>query len=307
MPPANIDPHSIDFAALKTLRLVHDLGSFTAAAEKLDVNQSAVSYTIDKLRRAFQDPLFVRERGFQVSTERCDQIVAKSVEMLDSLAALARPDEFHPEKSDRTVTIACNYYERILMIPRIITALRQNAPAMKVEVVNSRGDGHLRLLEREADVLIGPFLRPESGFYSRRLYSEEYVCLMDPEHPLAGQRMDVERYLDLDHILITYGGTWKSAYLGELERLGHDLRPTLSVPSPAGLQMLISGSSLVATVPRRLARVIGEGLLTCDCPVQGKFDLALVWTARTNASAMHGWLREIILKCCAQIGKESGN
>lgn len=302
MPRTASDLFSLDFAALRTLRIVHELGSFTAAAEQLGVNQSAVSYTIEKLRRRFEDPLFVRERGRQVSTERCDLIVEKSTKMLDSLEALVRPEAFFPEKSDRTITIACNYYERILLIPQIVTTLRHRAPSMKVEVINSLGDGHLRLLAREADVLIGPFLRAESGFYSRRIYTEDYVCLMDPGHPLAGDKLTLEQYLGLDHILITYGGNWKSAYLEELERAGHHLHPALKVPSPAGLPALIAGSSLVATVPRRLAQVIGSDLVEVSSPVRGRFDLALVWTARTNASAMHQWLRDLMLTCCAQIG-----
>lgn len=305
MPNSNLDPHSIDFSALNTLRLVHELGSFTAAAEKLDVNQSAVSYTINKLRRSFHDPLFVRERGKQVCTDRCDHIVAKSLEMLATLAELSHAEAFVPETSDQTVSIACNYYERMLVVPKIVTALRQQAPGMKIKVVDARGEGHLRLLQREADVLIGPFMRAESGFYSRRLLADDYVCLMDPAHPMAGRKIDLDHYLELEHILINYGGGWKSVYLQELERRGHEINAALVVPSPAGLHEVVSGSTLLATLPRRLVGAIGDGLATCDCPVRGAFNISLVWTARTHASALHLWLRSVITKSCAAEG-ESG-
>ena len=49
----------IDFASLETLRLVYLRMSFTSAAEELRIKQSSVSYTIDRLRRAFDDPLQV--------------------------------------------------------------------------------------------------------------------------------------------------------------------------------------------------------------------------------------------------------
>ena len=67
---------AMDFAALRTLRLLYENRSFTETAEVLGVNQSAVSYTIEKLRRAFSDPLFFRQGGRVVPTERCGIIVA---------------------------------------------------------------------------------------------------------------------------------------------------------------------------------------------------------------------------------------
>ncbi|WP_304618021.1 LysR family transcriptional regulator [Paracoccus sp. (in: a-proteobacteria)] len=293
------DPRMLDFTALETLRLVHDLGSFTAAAERLDVNQSAVSYTIAKLRAAFGDPLFVREGGRQVPTERCERLLAQARQMLDLLDGMAQPERFDPARATGSVTIACNYYERILLIPRIVAALRAEAPGMSVRVINALGDGHHRLLAREADVLVGPFGRSESGFHTRRFYAEEYACLMDPSHPMAGKPLTVEDYFALRHVLIDYGGGWKSAYLQELEAAGHRLEPTLTVPSPAGLAELLSGSNLVATVPRRLGARIADRLAMSACPFRGRFDLSVVWTARTNASAMHRWLRDVILTHCA--------
>ncbi|ASY64870.1 Transcriptional regulator, LysR family [Sinorhizobium sojae CCBAU 05684] len=298
MTPAKPNPASINFAALDTLRLVDELQSFTAAAEKLQVNQSAVSYTIAKLRACFHDPLFVREGGQQVATERCKEILAKSLQMLEMLDEMAQPEVFDPRLSERNITIACNYYERILLVPDIIAAIRRQAPHMTVKVINALGDGHLRLLNREADVLVGPFARTESGFHSRRLYVEEYACLMDPSHPLADGQLDIARYLDLNHVLIDYGGGWKSAYLQELEAAGHTLTPTVAVPSPAGLATLLAGSDLVATIPRRLGERSADHLVVAESPFPGRFDLSIVWAAHTNGSAMHRWLRNTIWETC---------
>ena len=111
------DPLSLDFATLRTLCLVHDSGSFTAAAEQIGVNQSAISYTIERLRRAFHDPLFVREKGRQIATQRCQQIIAEVRPMLATLDRLARPEAFDPASADQRLTLACNYYERLLIVP----------------------------------------------------------------------------------------------------------------------------------------------------------------------------------------------
>lgn len=298
MSQSKANPASIDFAALDTLRLVYELRSFTAAAEFLGVNQSAVSYTIAKLRTCFHDPLFVRENGVQVPTERCEELLAKSLQMLGMLDEMVQPEVFNPELSEQSVTIACNYYERILLIPQIIAELRRQAPRISVRVINALGDGHLRLLRREADVLVGPFARGESGFHSRRIYTDEYACLMDASHPQAGKPLDITSYLALKHVLIDYGGSWKSGYMNELESAGHTLNPTITVPSPAGLGTLLSGSDLVATLPRRLGERISEHLVLVDSPLHCELDISIVWTSRTNASAMQRWLLGVIFETC---------
>lgn len=285
---------SVDFAALDALCRVHAQNSFTRAAQSLGVNQSAVSYTIEKLRRVFDDPLFVKEAGKQVATPRCTAIVAQSLQLLDSYRDMAAPEAFDPIKARAEIVIACNYYERVLMIPPIARRLQREAPGILLNIVNSSSDGHKRLAQGQADMLLGPFYPTESGFYLDELFEEEYVCLMDQGHPSAKAIPDLETYLGFQHLVITYGGGWKSKYLQDLEAAGHNLKVAMKVPSPAGIGQLVSGTGLVATVPARLARRIGGDQAIVPYPVCARFKLTLVWTARTHTSALHGWLRQTI-------------
>ncbi|MFV0383348.1 LysR family transcriptional regulator [Paracoccus sp. (in: a-proteobacteria)] len=289
------DPLSLDFATLRTLCLVHEAGSFTAAAETLGVNQSAISYTVDRLRNVFHDPLFVREKGRQIATARCLQIIAQVQPMLTAIERLARPEEFDPARARQKLTLACNYYERLLIVPPLVRELRRLAPGIELNVVNSRGIGPERLLSGGADLLIGPYPAKQTGFYVSRLCREDYVCLMDPGHPMAGRIPGIADYLSLDLIDITYEGNWVSSYVAELQARGYRMRPRLMVPSPAGVSRLVQGSSLVATVPRRLAHEIGEGLSIVECPFKGAFDIALVWPPRFHADAMHQWMRGVVI------------
>lgn len=294
MHPRFPDLLSVDFAALDTLCRVHAQASFTRAAESLGVNQSAVSYTVEKLRRIFNDPLFVKEAGKQVPTPRCDSIVTQSRRLLDTYRDMATPDAFDPAKAQAEIIIACNYYERVLMIPAIARRLQREAPGIRLNIVNSFSDGPQRLLEGQADLLLGPFLPAESGYYFKELFEEEYVCLMDPDHPSAGGTPDLAGYLAFSHLIVTYGDRWKSRFLQEIEAAGHELTVAMKVPSPAGIGQLVSGTRLVATVPARLARRIGQGQAIVPCPVPARFKLTLAWTARTNTSPLHGWIRDTI-------------
>lgn len=297
-----VDPLSLDFATVRTLCTVHDAGSFTAAADALGVNQSAISYTMERLRGVFHDPLFVREKGRQIATDRCQQIITQLRPMLATLERLARPDEFDPAHARQRLRLACNYYERLLIVPLLVRELRHLAPGIELEVVNARGTGLERMLQGASDLLIGPRPMAQSGAYVSRLCREEYVCLMDPAHPMAGRDLGVSDYLAMELIDITYEGNWVSPYVTELQAAGHRLRPALMVPSPAGVSRLVAGSTLVATVPHRLAQQIGGGLHIARCPFPGRFDITLVWPPRFHADAMHQWVRGLVIGLRRELG-----
>ena len=72
------DYSALSFKSLKTLKLIYELGSLTAAAIELGQNQPTVSYTLDQLREALHDPLFVRSGRGVAPTSRCQQIMPEA-------------------------------------------------------------------------------------------------------------------------------------------------------------------------------------------------------------------------------------
>ena len=84
---------NLDFNALRTLRQVYRHGSFSKAADTIGVKQSTVSYTIDRLRNALDDQLFVRQGGRNVPTSRCNELIP----IVESVLAHAERMEFQGE------------------------------------------------------------------------------------------------------------------------------------------------------------------------------------------------------------------
>ena len=231
------DPRSLDFRGLELLCLVHQERSFGRAAEVLGVSQSVVSYAVAKLRDTFGDPLFLRVAGRTEPTGRCDEIVAWAHETLAAFDAVRTTAPFDPAAARGRLVIACNFYERALLIPPVVAMLRGAAPGLDLEIIDAAGTGHERLRAREADLLIGPYQRQDAGFYTRTLLTDGYVCLMDRDHPVAraGAEPSIETYLAFEHILITYGGAGPRPTSPRFERMGHRLDAAIRVPSPAGI------------------------------------------------------------------------
>ncbi len=295
------DPLAVDFAALRVLRLVHDYASFSRAAEVLGVTQSSVSYTVDRLRRAFDDPLFVRQGAGIVPTDRCEEIVRTAARLVDEFTALSATRAFDPAHAEATVTLSCNYYERATLVPRLIRRLRVAAPGLKLSVISSTVRGREQLSRGESDLLIGPVQISEAGFFGRRLLTDHYVCIMADDNPLGDAPLDRAGFAAAPQVVVTYGGNWRSRYLVEMEAAGLTPNMVLELPSPATLGALLPGTDLIATVPSRTAHVLGAGLKVVACPMAAPFGIDLYWTARTHHAPMYRWLRGQIGQIAAEM------
>lgn len=271
--------------------MVHALGSFSQAAEKLGITQSTVSYTVDRLRRVFGDPLFVRQGGATVATDRCNEIVTTAARMTDEFSAILEPRAFDPSKAQAEVTLSCNYYERITLVPHLVRILRNKAPGLRLNVLSSNVMGKGQLERGESDMLIGPVSINDTGYYRRKLLRDHSVVIMAKDNPLVGVDLDIPTYLAAPHVVVIYGGTWQSRYLIEIEARGYSLNSVMEVPSPAALPMTLQGTDLISTVPKRIALAFGDAVHVAPAPFPASVDIDLYWNSRTHHSAMHRWLR----------------
>lgn len=288
------DLFSLDFAALRTLRLVHAHGSFSRTAEALGLSQSTVSYTISRLRDVFSDPLFVRQGQGIVPTPRCTEIVTQASDLIDQFEVLAAPREFDPAVAEIEVGLSCNYYERVTIIPKVAKVLRRDAPGIKLRIISSTDRGKGQLMRSESDILIGPVQISDASYYKRSLFVEDYVCIMDPENPLAQGVMSVEAFVAAPQVVVNYGGTFQSRFLTAMEAEGFWPNTVMEVPSPANLHRILQGTDMIATVPAQLAHTYRDTVVASPCPIPAQIPIDMFWTARTHYSAPHVWLRALI-------------
>lgn len=286
----------LSFTSLQTLCVVHDLGSFSKAAIRLEKSQSSMSYTVDTMRKAFGDPLFVRNGAGVVPTERCEDIVRTARSLIAQFEQLGTLADFDPTLSEGTVRISCNYYERLTLLPALMRRLRSDAPIVRVEIIQATTEGEAHLKHGECDMFLSPMSIDSTEIYSKHLFDEKYVCVMAQDNGLATGVLDMATYAKAPHALVTYGGHWKSFYLRELEAKGITLNTIITIPSPASLQYLLTGTDLISTVPRRIAQSLGTEIKIVETPFLSTFKLCLYWSARTHNSAMHRWIRKTLVE-----------
>lgn len=296
------DIRSLDFNLLKAFHVLLEERSVTRAATRLALTQPAVSGMLGRLRENFDDPLFVRARHGIVPTPRAQELAEPLGRVLRDIETLMQPTAFDPASAQMTLSIAGTDYSLSAVVVPFLSALRQQAPGIRVALLPIQDDQVAIQLERgELDlVLTTPGSAPPE-LHARRLFDEEYVCVLRAGHPaLEGGKLSLERFCALDHAIVSYvGGGFRGATDTALEALGLSRRVVLSVPSFLVLPDILRASDLVAMVPRRL--VSGQtGLALVDPPVSVPgFTKIVAWHERTHANVAQAWLRALLFAVCS--------
>ncbi|WP_136658049.1 LysR family transcriptional regulator [Nitratireductor sp. XY-223] len=288
------DVLKVDFAALRTLQYVHDFGSFSKAAHRLGQNQSTVSYTIARLRKVFDDPLFVREGNGVAATDRCRVIVEHAARFLEEFQGVARRRTFDPATAAGSVTVSCNHWERVIILPQLIGRMRHLAPGIQLRVLSSSAVGEEQLKRGECDILLGPVQISGEQLYKRKISMDHYVCIMDRDNPFAARTFDFKAYQSAKHAVVTYMGNWRPFYLDALEARGGSIDKVIELSEYGDLESCVAGTDLVATVPNRLAEKFSDRVVRRALPFKVALEVDMFWTMRTHRSAMQKWVRELV-------------
>ncbi|PYF84591.1 MULTISPECIES: LysR family transcriptional regulator [Marinomonas] len=296
----NFDSGSLSLKNLKTIKLIYELGSITAAATALQQNQPTVSYTLEQMRLAFGDPLFVRSGRGVAPTSRCHQIMPNIENLLKGMTELFQPTDFVPSEADLSITISCNLYELQVLMPTLVERLSTLAPNIHLNFIQSNMNGHKQLQQGLCDILLSPVTHDYETLYKRPLYKDRYVCLMSQQHDLADKDMTLSEYIAAKHIEISYEGGWKPLYLSMSELQGVNLTIALRLPSVSNFISRMAGKELIVTLPERLARIIGGPMIIKNCPFESSFELSLYWNKLTHHSQAHQWLRSQIIDICSE-------
>ena len=284
----------VDMRSLDILVTVSDSGSFSKASIAMEVSQSTISYTIDRLRRAFSDQLFVRQGNRLTETEKCRELVSHSREIVNRMHAMATPREFDPVTAEGSVTLSCNHHERFLLMPTYLHALQKFAPKVSLVLLESAVNGKQQLKENAADIVLGPVRILGEGYFRRHMFLDHYACLLDRANPLADGDLTLDRYRNGSHVAVTHNGQWQALYLEALRLREIEIKPRLILPSHDSLELMIEGTDLVATIPHRLASVYDDRLAVRRFPIHIPIEIDMYWTERTHRSGLHKWARQLL-------------
>ncbi|MCB2100285.1 MAG: LysR family transcriptional regulator [Rhodobacterales bacterium] len=290
------DRDLIDARLLKLFDALYDTGSVTAAAERLGLTQPTASLTLGALRHHYGDPLFVRSRNVMRPTPLAEALIGPVRDSLNALHRIAQWElAFDPATAARRFRIAMSDASHITLLPALLREVRRRAPQVALEAVRITERTPDDLRSGALDLALGLVPGLGAEFYQQVLYHQDWVCIVSADHPRLGRGLDIADYRREAHIDIA-AGTGHDLLAAALARDGIDRRILLVIPGFLGLAGILSGSDLVATLPRHIGTTLAElaRLAVHDCPFAiPTFPVRQHWHARLHGDPANAWLRGV--------------
>lgn len=292
----------------------------TRAAEQLGVTQPAMSNILRRLRTLFNDPLLIRSSEGMTPTERALELQPRVRDVLSDLSMILEPrTEFRPYTSTRVFRIMTSDYAEATLVPRLIKALRAEAPNVVLDFLTPSDVSYRDMEQGKVDLAINRFNEIPQSFHQVLVWRDTFSCLLNHKHAHA-HNLNLKNYLDAQHIWVSKTGMGigfgvnpdKQAGLGwidqALERIGQKRKISVFTRHYQMPALLARNVDLIATLPSRIARTQADGddgLLLKDPPFYiPEIELKMAWCPLLHHHPAHRWLRQLILYVARQIVEE---
>jgi DNA-binding transcriptional LysR family regulator len=279
---------------------VYETRSLTAAAARLYVTQPAVSQALGRLRREFDDPLFVREGRTMEPTPLAASIFPGFREAVSAIdRTVDGVHRFDPSRSHKHFRIALSELGEIGWMPAILRAVRAEAPGMSIEAVPMDVEALPEWLGRGiVDLAVTP--SPVAGRFEQVvLKSQGYGVAMSERNPLAGAAPTLEQYVAAPHVAVA-GDSGTPNIAAALGRAGVVIEPQVRVNHFTSLPLLLAGDDhLVATVPDTIAEGWARTWPVRVLPLPFEMppvDVRLYRRATTQQTAALDWLYRTVAR-----------
>ncbi|PPR11318.1 MAG: HTH-type transcriptional regulator SyrM 1 [Alphaproteobacteria bacterium MarineAlpha11_Bin1] len=295
----------VDLNLLIVLNVLLDERSVSGAAKRLNLSQPAVSGALKRLREAFHDPLFVRTRQGIRPTPQALQLIGPLKSVLRDIETIFAVTDFVPETADFTFTVAATDYAQTTFLAPLINRVNAIAPGIRFSVVPTDIRRMPEQLDRqEIDIAITvPEMAPPNCL-SIELFDDRYVCALDVGHLLAEQELSLDKFCELDHVLVTpsndgfFGPTDEA-----LKKLGRERRVSVTIPNFLSLPSILSGSDFITVAPERILRPFEGSVKIFPPPFPlPPFRMIGVWHDHSENSPAHTWFRDQIRKLAIDLG-----
>lgn len=297
----NEDDHlSLDGHSLRLFLTVLEEGSVTAAADRLDLTQSAVSHALKKLSRIVGSPLFVKSGRGIVATAHALRLAAEARDLIDRLETFARPDEFRPETTDLSLIIAASDFQADLLLPQLYQRLSARLARVRLQIIRAGSPAPDMLRDRRCDLVISPYPPEGTDILQRKLLEDQHAVFYDPATITPPRTL--EEYTAARHVTVVHSGTDRLEFDKKLDAAGiaRDIR--IRIVGFAGAASFLKGSDMIATMPSLLGRSVLRGLSQAPMPTgggltkaMGTLSMFLAWHLRDHRDPASMLVRQTLV------------
>ena len=182
---------AVDLRQLEAFKLITQTGSFSSAARKLGLTQSALSHQLRSLEEELGEQLLVRARPRAYPTSGGQRLLLSAERIFAELSELkSQFAKTGPDASLGAVRVAATHLAITYIYGDLLEKFAGRHPDVELvfHATETTEDPVQRVLQRESDVgfTVLPVKHPK--LETIPLLRAEQVLIVAPKHPLAKQR-----------------------------------------------------------------------------------------------------------------------
>jgi len=303
---AAVNLRTLDLNLLLIFDAIYGERSISKAARKLHLSQPTVSNSLARLRERLQDPLFERTAGGMLPTARAKTLADPIRQALTTLERGLRGDDcFDFARAEREFVIAVEDYGESVILPGFIQWLAEVAPGVRIRIraeVSAAIKNELR--DGTIDLALDYFPLQEARFSNQCVVTETLMCLSRRDHPGLSERMTLETYLAMRHIVLGTPSNSRPMIDLALSKRGLQRQIAVTVPHFISMPVMVQSTDMVCTLPRRMALLYADNfrlrshLLPLRVP---QFPVYLICHESQAADTGHQWLRSHLAEFCQRL------
>jgi DNA-binding transcriptional LysR family regulator len=294
MQPAQL--RNVDLNLLLPLKALLHERNVTRAAERVNLSQSAMSRTLDRLRSELEDDLLVRVGRKYELTPRGSALLEELGQLLPRIARLWDGEQFSPSQSEARVRLAMTDYASSVVLPPLTALCEQLAPGLSLEVT----PWHERVHEEDGVASIHLILSAvsvPSTFRAEPLFDDHFVCLLGRKLHRPDAPLKMKEYLSFRHLSVETRANQQNITDRVLGESGLRRRVAVHLPYILPALRTLETTDLVLTIPARIAEPLRSELdLRC---VKAPREIpairhSMVWHPRLDTDLLHAWFRDVV-------------
>ncbi|MEZ9762073.1 LysR family transcriptional regulator [Vibrio splendidus] len=305
-----------DFSLIPIFVAIIEERSFSGAAIRLGLSQSAISQSASRLKKLFNDPLFIRESHGITPSKLAIGIYPTLAAAVENIK-LTTPNyhTFDPMTCERQFSISAPSAFGLIYLPIVSRLIAESAPLVSVKGeahVNEEETAHL--LRNHYDLTLDIDYGQYPQLNSESIVQSGLCVLASKNHPrIRGTRISSTEYLREKHVAHTVPSKNKAYLLHKGLSADHVLiqrKIAWYANNIAEMLPIIEQTDYLGLFPKILIEKYFPDAnlktITCDF-LSEHLSISMFWHPSRSNDPAHQWLREIFLEAAKQFVPHTEN